>query len=89
MQLTNLQREVLFQLYRHPSGRPFREDAEMAAIDALCRTVPPLVCDPHLTGDALFTRITEHGRTAVLDDPVFLERMSDRELFEARARLED
>ncbi len=80
MQLTNLQREVLLQLCRHPAGRPFREDAEMAAVDALCRTVPPLVCDPHRMGDALFTRITEHGRTAVLDDPVLVERMSNREL---------
>lgn len=81
MQINNLQREVLLALHRHPSGRPFREDAEMKAIDELCRMVPPLVCDPHCMGDALFTRLTDEGRTALLDDPVAVERMSTRELF--------
>jgi hypothetical protein len=80
MQITSLQREVLLALHRHPSGRPFREDAEMKVLDELCRMVPPLVCDPSPMGDSLFTRITDEGRDVLLSDPVSVERMSDREL---------
>lgn len=80
MQLTNIQREVLLALHRYPSGRPFREDAEVKALDELCRMIPPLVCDPSPMGDSLFTRITDEGRNVLLRDPVSVERMSDREL---------
>lgn len=63
MQLTDIQRAVLEQLRDHPSGRPFREADEKAAIDALC--AEQLVCDPHTMGEALFTRITDKGLSAL------------------------
>jgi hypothetical protein len=59
--LTAKQTEVLEKLQRYPMGRPFREEEEKAAIDELCRMVPPLVCCPHQMQNSLFTRITDDG----------------------------
>jgi hypothetical protein len=66
MELTDTQLNVLSELYKFPSGRPFREDSEKTAIDEMCRMVPPLVCDPHNMGSSLFTMITREGRVAYL-----------------------
>jgi hypothetical protein len=78
MPLTDTQRAVLMELHRYKTGRPFREDHEKAAIDEMCRMIPPLVCDPHTMQNSLFTMITDEGRTALLDDPIAVERMPDR-----------
>lgn len=78
MSLTEAQRSVLMELHRYPSGRPFREDHEKAAIDEMCRMAPPLVCEPRQMQASLFTMITQEGRTALLDDQAAVERMSDR-----------
>jgi len=83
MPLTHAQHKVLTALYQHPSGRPFKYADELEAIDQLCRMVPPLVCDPHNMDGALFTRITDEGRTALLDDKTAVERMADRDLLKS------
>lgn len=67
MELTDIQINILSELYQHRSGRPFREESEKAAIDEMCRMVPPLVCDSHVMGSSLFTRATREGIVAYLD----------------------
>jgi hypothetical protein len=67
MTLTDKQREVLEQLRKYPSGRPFREEDEKAAILELCSPeMGCLVCDPHRFGEtSLFTMITDEGIAAL------------------------
>lgn len=77
MQLTDNQRSVLLKL-NDTNGCWFREEDEKQAIDQMCRMVPPLVCDYHIERDSYFTRITEEGRTELLDDEVAVSRMDFR-----------
>lgn len=69
--LTTAQRHVLEELKRRPSGSYFREDAEKNAILELASET--MVCDPHETGSAMFTRATEKGLAALAASPAPLD----------------
>lgn len=62
--LTEDQRLVLEELQRRPSGSYFRDANEKKAILELCAEV--MVCDPHESGTAMFTRITDKGLAALV-----------------------
>lgn len=63
--LTDEEFAVLGILAQREGGAFIRGEGGRKAVLALADRRPPLVCDPHSDGDALFTRITPAGRSAL------------------------